>query len=166
MEELAAQPGSLGAAVCLDAGDWRDAIDGLWVWYRRRARRVEPDWVYERVAAGKRVLVLDAELQLCPDDPAEVGARSERVLARSVSSPWFQSPDGGPLRPLLTSASIPGARLRAVAVPRSAPEMLVALRPGCGDDLELLGRSVADKVERTAGVSLGTSVRFSGRHGG
>ncbi len=163
LAELAAVPGSMGAAVALEDGDWTDHVDGVRVFERGRELVVGLPDVRARVVAGKSVLVTEVRLTLPPASSAAVRDAVLAVMRQQTASPWFVAPDGDPITRHLHRAGVAGARLRRVSVPRSAPEMMVALAPQAGEDLELLGQSVVDKVKRHAGIALDTCVRFAGR---
>ena len=55
-------------------------------------------------------------------------------------------------------------RLRDVAIPEDAPELLIKLGLGTARDLQLLHRSSLDRVKRTRGVELESRVKWVG-HG-
>ena len=53
-------------------------------------------------------------------------------------------------------------RLRKVAVPRAAPDLLVNLGSGTARDLTLLHKSLVDRIHRERGVELRSGLRWAG----
>jgi UDP-N-acetylmuramate dehydrogenase len=164
MEPLACVPGSVGASIALDEG-WESMVTAVTVLHR--GRPVEVDWADAR--GGKRV-VLGVALQMRPDSPDAVRRRVRKVLGAAsgsrpapVPSSWYEVPKKGTLRELFASVSLPMVRLRGVAIPDRAPELLVNLGGGTAADLALLHRSALERVRATRGVELSSRVLWAGQ---
>lgn len=164
LEALACVPGSVGASVALDDG-WADVVTAVTVLHR--GRPVEVDLADAR--GGKRV-VLGVALHTRSDTSDAVRRRVRKVLAAAagarpapVPSSWYEQPKKGTLRELFASVSLPMVRLRGVAIPDGAPELLVNLGGGTAADLALLQRSAMERVRATRGVELSSRILWAGQ---
>jgi UDP-N-acetylmuramate dehydrogenase len=160
LEELAAVPGSVGASLALDSG-WEPRVSQVEVLHRGKAVRMP----LAEARAAKRT-ILSAELELAADRPEAVRRRIDKVLgARTRSdtpaSSWY-GPTRLPLRDVFASVQLPRVRLREVAIPDTAPEMLVNLGGGTAADLALLQRSAQERVKSTRGLELDSRVLWQG----
>lgn len=159
LEPFACGPGTVGASLLFDDG-WDSIVDAVSV-----LRRGHPVDVPLDEARRKRPLVLGVRLVLPSDDPVKIARRTADVWNRQRPAPcssWYDAPKKGSLRKLLASARLPMVRLRQVAIPESAPEMLVNLGEGTASDLVLLHKSALDRVSRVQGEDLKSRIRWLG----
>lgn len=159
LEGFACGAGSVGASLLHDEG-WDAIVASVSV-----LRRNHPIDVGLEEARRKRPIVLGVRLVLPVDDPAKVSRRTADQWGRQKPAPcssWYESPKRGSLRKLLASARLPMVRLREVAIPEAAPELLVNLGEGTASDLLLLHRSALDRVARVQGEDLRSRIRWLG----
>jgi UDP-N-acetylenolpyruvoylglucosamine reductase len=109
--------------------------------------------------------VLGARLTLSADDPAAVAERTAKVWAKQLPVPcgsWYEKPGRKPVRTTLLSSRLQMVRLREVAIPDLAPELLVNLGGGTAADLVLLHRSAIERVARIQGEELASRIKWVG----
>ncbi len=160
LEPFACTAGSLGAALVHDDG-WDDVVDTVQVWRRGRITDVDPT----DVRGKKTAIVVGATLTLEVSTVGRVTARTRQVLAKAEPVPpgsWFGAPRSDELRELIRSARLPMVRLRRAAIPRESPELLVNLGGATADDVQLLLRSMVDRVKTVRGETLAPRVRWIG----
>lgn len=146
--------GSVGASVLQDEG-WEPAVDRVWVWARGKEQVVRyADLKAHGASLITRVALLPAGLS---GDP--------RKRVRAWTSSWYEVPKRGDLREHLANVALPDVRLRKVAIPSQAPELLVNLGNAEVRDLELLHRSAIERVEHERGVSLSSRMIWWGKRG-
>ena len=149
---LVRQPGTLGASVRLDPG-WGPWIDAVRIHHRGGLREVDLEAAR---AAGTAIVV---------------GARVRRTAARSgarapgATRPWsvFEEVPRRDVAEVLRQASLGGTRLREVCLPAADPTALANLGGGTARDVDLLLRSVVDRVQRERGIELSTRPAWLGR---
>lgn len=160
--ELYLRPGTFGASALHD--DW-DLVS---------VRLARASGVRDRPAAkvGSRTkgVVVRGTVRLQPLGANVARARLEEALRRAVEPPgsWF-SGGRGRVRNVLRRAALNQVRLRAVAIPDLAPEVLVNLGGGTASDMLLLQKSAIERVKRVRGVTLSPTLKRLGRkpdHGG
>lgn len=159
LEGLACAPGSVGASVLLDDG-WSEVVESVSVLRRNGAADVGLD-----EARKKKPVVLSVRLRLAEGTPAEVLRRTREAWRRLRPQPpssWYESPRRGSLRKVLGAVRLDEVRLREVAIPESAPELLVNLGGGTAADLALLHRSVVERVSKVRGEDLVSRARWIG----
>ncbi|MEN0065550.1 MAG: hypothetical protein AAGA48_25640 [Myxococcota bacterium] len=160
LERFACTAGSLGAALVHDDG-WEDVVDTVKVW--RRGKVVDADLA--DVRGKKTAVVVGAMLTLETSTTEEVREATSRILARAEPVPpgaWFGAPQSDGLRELIRSARLPMVRLRRAAIPRETPEMVVNLGGATAEDVQLLVRSMVDRVKVVRGEVLAPRVRWIG----
>lgn len=169
LEGLADTPGSLGAALMHDPGPddgWAAVLDA--VRYVSRGREREGSLEEARKAG----VITGARFRLAAGEPAvsqaRAAARRRGEVARGARpwtppSSWLVPTRKVALRDVLERAQLADVRLRDVAIPAAAPELLVNLGDGCARDLELLFQSAIDRVRTLTGVELDSRIRFVGR---
>ena len=160
LEDLAGVPGSVGASLALDPG-WEAIATEVEVLHRGKAHRVS----LAEARDGKK-MILAATLALRPDRPDAVRRRLDRVLGNRTrtttpASSWY-APSRIPLREVFASVQLPRVRLREVAIPATAPEMLINLGGGTASDLALLQKSAQERVKSTRGFELDSRVLWQG----
>lgn len=87
--------------------------------------------------------------------------RLHTALKKMPPGAWF-SGGRGSIRNTLRRAALDRVRLRDIALPDGAPEMLVNLGGGTAADLLLLQKSAIERVKRTRGVTLRSTVKWFG----
>lgn len=159
LEAMACGAGTVGAAVLHDDG-WEGVVEAVTV-----VRRDKPVDVDLAEARSKKPLVLGARLRLAEDDPAKIARRTRdawRAGRPSPCSSWYENPKRGSLRTLLGAVRLPMVRLRQVAIPAAAPELLVNLGEGTAADLQLLHKSAIERVSKVRGEELRSRIRWLG----
>lgn len=158
LHELARTPGSLGAALALDEGPWREHLVEVRLWSRGDLR-----WKPADKAMGAR-LILGARFAL-PAVPAATGIDALIDALRGAHSlpSWYQPLRRGSVGDEIARVGVAGARIRGASIPESAPEMVVNAGRGPAADLQLLQRSAIERVGRMRGVKLESSLSFLGR---
>ncbi|MEM6928329.1 MAG: FAD-binding protein [Myxococcota bacterium] len=163
LERFACTAGSLGAALIHDVG-WENVVDKVQIW--RRGRIVDAD--LEDVQGKKTAVVVGAMLTLEPSTVGRVTEVTLRTLSRAEPIPpgsWFGTPQSDELRELIRSARLPMVRLRRAAIPRKSPELLVNLGGASVGDVQLLLKSMVDRVKTVRGEVLAPRMRWLGVHG-
>lgn len=154
LASLATVPGSVGASVLFDDG-WSDVVRSVQILRRGKVAEVERDDVI-----GKRnAIVLGVRVAL----PEGVEAL-ESIGSAAVVPPgaWYAPTRGEPVRDIFRSVRLHMVRLREVAIPDAAPELLVNLGGGTAEDLALLSRSAFERVKKVRGDQLETTIRWMG----
>lgn len=158
---LSCTPGSVGASLRLDEG-WDEVVEEV-EWMGRRA--VQRTGLAE-MRAQKSAMVLGARLNL-PEVGSgygqEVAAAWRRARPCEPGS-WYRTDAGSPVRETLRKASLQRVRLRRVAIPSSAPELVVNLGGGTAADVALLQRCTVERVQRARGVKLESRMVWAGSH--
>jgi len=150
---LRRQPGSLGASLKEDTG-WGPYVQTVDVYDRGGVRTLSLEDARKR---GSAVFV-GARLRWQP----EGGGR--RTLP-GRERPWSvlaEVPKADVAR-LLAKAGLAGTRLRDVVLPAAEPTSLTNLGTASARDIDLLLRSVADRMKRERGVELKTAIQWLGR---
>jgi len=158
IEHFAATAGSFGASLALDEG-WDDVVSDVHALHRGKAVAMSLN------DARKGKVILGATLTLREDRPESVRKRVDKALAatsRSRESPWYAVPGKQSLREVFASVLLPRVRLREVAIPSTAPELLVNLGGGTAADLMLLHKSALERVKSTRGIELDSRVLWAG----
>jgi UDP-N-acetylmuramate dehydrogenase len=153
-------PGTFGASVLFD--DW-DVVEA-------RVARTRKVKTVEGSALGPRFkgVVLSATVRLERVGAPEAEARLRRALrAEPVpASSWVSSGGrAGSVRSVLRRAALERVRLRDVAIPVEAPELMVNLGGGTARDMHLLHKSAIERVQRVRGVKLKSRMKWIGDRG-
>lgn len=157
-EALARVPGSIGAAVALDEGPWREHLAEVGL-----GNRGGVQWVAPEKARGKKLIVA-ARFTLAPDEVKDVQARTRKALRGARALPgWYAPPKRGTAHDELVRVQAAGVRLRGVLIPEEAPEMVVNVGRGPATDLKLLHKSALERVKKLRGVTLESTVKWTGR---
>lgn len=171
-------PGTLGGAVTMNAG----AYDGEMVQVVTSVTCLNPDGTVEEVTDcgfsyrhsnfldGTR-LILAAQMQLQPGDPAQIRAKMDDLMARRRSKQPLEYPSAGSMfkRPaghfaaaLIDQCGLKGFRVGGAQVSEKHAGFVVN-RGGatCGDVLRLVD-AVRERVLRETGVELEMEVKLLG----
>lgn len=157
LEGLAGVPGSVGSSLVWD-GAWGGYVDEVSAVSRDRLKPM----ALEEVAGRLGRVVAGATITLRADSPERVRRGVDRALAKARPGAWYRLDGRGDLREVLRTASLPLVRLRRVAIPDAAPELLVNLGEGQAADLALLHKSAAERVKRVRGIELESVLRWVG----
>lgn len=161
LEDLAGVPGSLGASLMADLdAPWAGIVESVRFLWRGRACDGALATLRE---CGPRAIVLGATLRLAEVSDRCGPRKKARTERTALPGAWVLGPKSVGLRDLLDRASMGDVRLRDVAIPASAPEMVVNLGRGTARDLALLHQSLLARVARDCGVELQSRVSFIGR---
>jgi UDP-N-acetylmuramate dehydrogenase len=154
--------GSVGASLRLDEG-WEEVVEEV-VWLdRQQIRRTD----YATMKSKKSAIILGARLRL-PEVGHAYIHEVETAWRRAAPYPpgsWYHSDEVPSVREALHKASLQRVRLRKVAIPSTAPELVVNLGGGTAADLALLQRCTVERVLRSRGVTLEPKMLWAGRHG-
>lgn len=151
LSKLALQPGSAGASWALDPG-WGPWISEVEVWSRGAAR-----WIsWAALSKRSKPWILRARVRAKPEGRGGVPVRRH---------PWavFQDLPRADLDRVLRLAGLAGTRLRRVLLPEAEPASLVNLGGGTSREIDLLLRSIVDRLKREQGVELASAVTWLGR---
>ena len=179
-EFAAGIPGSLGGAAIMNAGAYggelRDAARAVTCLSPEgqvvRLTADEADWGYRRSMMGERgYIVLGAELQLQPDDPAAIRARMDDLAARRnqkqpldmpSAGSTFKRPEGHFAGKLIQDAGFQGYRVGGAEVSRKHAGFVVNAGGATAADIRQLMDDVAAGVAERFGVALQPEVRLWG----
>lgn len=170
-------PGSLGGAVCMNAGAYGGEMGqvtaAVTAWMPGQGVRTLTGealgFGYRRSAFGDgRAVVLEAELALEPGDRAEIGARMEELgrrrrekqpLELPSAGSTFKRPQGHYAGALIETCGLKGARVGGAQVsPKHAGFVVNTGGATCADVLALIAHIQAVVLERT-GVQLEPEVK-------
>lgn len=159
LEAFAACPGSVGAAIALDAeAPWGEALVAV----RFLPSRGKARWGTPEEARGARV-ILAARFTLRPDRVEAVTARTVAALRGSGSASWWAPPRRATARGVIERAGLVDVRVRDVWLPRAAPDLLVNLGGATARDLLLVLQAATARISRETGLDLAPRVRWTGR---
>ncbi len=152
LSALRRQPGSLGGSLVSDAG-WPAWLVSVDIWRRGGVRTIAPD---ELSSLGDRALVVGARLRWKP---------SGRARVPGVERPWsvFSEVPRADLAKVLRKGGLAGTRLRDVVLPASEPASVANLSSATARDIELLLKSVGERMKREQGVDLTVCLKTLGR---
>lgn len=178
LEGLAGIPGSLGGALAMNAGSFGrelgpvvaglDCLDGSGQKISLEAGQLR--FSYRRLEGlPERAIILEALLNLEPDDPAAVKARVDEVLKlRSEKQPKgfrsagsvFKNPAGESAGRLIEASGFKGRRVGGAQVSEVHANFIVNLGPAtCADVLELM-ELIREKVLADSGFSLEPEIKL------
>lgn len=158
--ELFAVPGSFGASVVHEL--WEVVSARLARPAKRESSRIRE---VDELGPRTRGVVLQATVELEAVGEREAERRFRKALRRAIVPPGSWVRDNRPVRDVLRRASLERVRLRNVAIPEEAPELLVNLGGGTAEDLKLLHKSSMERVKRIRGLDLDATVKWVGRTG-
>lgn len=172
-------PGSLGGAVCMNAGayggEMRQVVTEVTALYPDGIRRLtgpEAAFTYRHsrfLADG--AVVLGAVVHLTPDDPAAIRARMDDLMARRKASQpleWpsagstFKRPEGYFAGTLIDQTGLKGLTVGGAQVSEKHAGFVINTGNATCADVQELIRRVQEAVYRAHGVRLEPEVRFVG----
>ncbi len=146
--------GTVGASLALDDGWDAHVID---VDFLARGKRRTGTLAEAR---SSRV-VLGARLRWNRETTDRATARLRAAWAKALPGRWVSAPAKRSVRTVVRQTTLERVRLRAAAIPPEAPEMLVNLGGATPADLQLLHKSVIERVARLRGLDLSPHIRFT-----
>jgi UDP-N-acetylmuramate dehydrogenase len=174
-------PGTLGGAVWANAGahgtEIGDRLVSVSSWDPERDRLLEltpRDCAFayrESRFKHSGEVVIGAELELTPDDPAAIAARvAEHHAQRLATQPLadqnagsvFRNPPGDHAGRLADAAGLKGHRLGSAMVSPLHANFIIADRGGRASDVRQLAELVRGTVEQRFGVALDYEIEFVG----
>lgn len=171
-------PGSLGGAVCMNAGayggEMAQVVTAVTAWFPNegtvRLERGELELGYRHsLFSRRRGAVLEAELALEPGDGGEIRARMEDLIRRRrekqpleypSAGSTFKRPEGHFAGALIEQCGLKGARVGGAMVSEKHAGFLInAGNATCGDVLELM-EQVRRTVREQTGVELEPEIKL------
>ena len=172
-------PGSLGGAVCMNAGayggEMRQVVTEVTALYPDGIRRFTGDqaefaYRHSRFLEDGAV-VLGAVVRLTPDDPAAIRQRMDDLMARRRASQpleWpsagstFKRPEGYYAGTLIDQTGLKGLTVGGAQVSEKHAGFVINTGSATCADVRELIRRVQEAVYRAHGVRLEPEVRFVG----
>lgn len=172
-------PGSIGGAVFMNAGAYGGEIKDV----VRSVRVIDPDgtnvrdisaadmdfsYRHSRAQDGS-MIILSAEMELVPDDPAEIAARvSELAAKRNAKQPvsfpsagsTFKRPAGGYAAALIEQSGLKGYRVGGAEVSEKHSGFVINAGGATCEDVLAVMRHVREKVLEDSGILLEPEVRL------
>lgn len=171
-------PGSLGGAVCMNAGayggEMRQVVTRVWAWFPGEGTAAlgpeELDFGYRRsVFSGKPGAVLEAEVTLAPGDPEAIRGtmedlsrrrREKQPLALPSAGSTFKRPEGHFAGALIQQCGLKGARVGGAQVsPKHAGFVVNTGGATCADVCALI-ELVRARVREETGVDLEPEIKI------
>lgn len=170
-------PGTLGGAVFMNAGAYGGQMSDV----VRSARVLSPDGTvsvldvadgdfgYRKSPVQDGGIVLDAVIDLTPDDPEAIAARiadlderrtTKQPLDKPSAGSTFKRPEGHYASALIDEAGLKGWRSGDAAVSEKHAGFVVNLGQATARDVKDVIAHVTDVVEEAYGVSLEPEVRI------
>ena len=175
-------PGTVGGAVCMNAGAWGDEIGPL----IRRIRLVDADAVQDLVPqAGDfsyrtwrglagfrgRAVIAAVDLSLEPGDRLEIASRVRELSdRRQASQPhdyanagsFFKNPPGDSAGRLIEVCGLKGTKVGGAMISPKHANFLVNTGGATAAEVLRLMRLIQDTVRRETGIDLVPEVQFLG----
>jgi len=180
MEGLTGIPGTLGGAICGNAGSYGCEIKDLLIsavilradGSLERFRTEELGFGYRSSHILPDDIVLSANLRLRKDDAGEVAARTDAFFSRKKSAQpiWersagcvFRNPEGVSAGRMIDEAGCKGMRVGAIEVSSLHANFFVNRGEGRAADYLALMEKVSGRVMERFGVRLEPEIRIVGR---
>lgn len=176
-------PGTVGGAVCGNAGAWGGETWNDLVWVRGTdlrsgeevgLKKAEVPHSYRHAELPDGLLIVEAGFSLGEGDPAEILERMNRMLTeRKTSQPlsnrssgcMFKNPPGSSAGLLIDRAGAKGWSVGNVSVSEVHANFVVNRGGGSASDVLSLVDRVRDRVRQDSGVELELEVRVVGEQG-
>ena len=171
-------PGSLGGAVCMNAGayggEMRQVVTRVWAWFPGEGTAAlgpeELDFGYRRsVFSGKPGAVLEAEVTLAPGDPEAIRGtmedlsrrrREKQPLELPSAGSTFKRPEGHFAGTLIQQCGLKGLRVGGAQVsPKHAGFVVNTGGATCADVYALI-ELVRARVREETGVDLEPEIKI------
>ncbi len=171
-------PGTLGGALVMNAGAFGSYIGSLvrevavvnWNGQKRRLSAPECEFGYRSSSLARAGVILEADLELRPGDPAELEGRMEALLGERYrrhpqlpsAGSVFRNPPGRPAGRLIEEAGGKGMRIGGAQVSERHANFIVNLGGATASDIIALLEAVQKLVRERFGVELQPEVRIIG----
>ena len=172
-------PGSIGGAVFMNAGAYGGEIKDV----VRSVRVMDPDGTNARDisaedmdfsyrhsrAQDESMLILSADMELTPDDPAAIAERVADLAARRNSKQpvnypsagsTFKRPAGGYAAALIEQSGLKGYRVGGAEVSEKHSGFVINTGGATCEDVLAVMRHVREKVYEDSGITLEPEVRL------
>jgi UDP-N-acetylmuramate dehydrogenase len=180
MEGLCGIPGTLGGAICGNAGSYgceiKDVLRSVVILRSdgslERFRTEDLGFGYRSSHIRTDDIVLSANLALKKDDAAAVAARTDEFLSQKKSAQpigersagcVFKNPEGMSAGRMIEEAGCKGMRVGSIEVSRLHANFFINRGEGRAADYLALMEEVAGKVKEKLGVVLEPEIRLLGR---
>jgi UDP-N-acetylmuramate dehydrogenase len=173
-------PGTLGGAILMNAGAYEHCMADIVTVTEylddhldlRQRRGADHQFNYrDSFFSSRNCIILQAYLQLTPDDPAAIMSRitilsSRRRASQPLDLPSagsaFKRPDGQYAGKLISDCGLKGFRLGNAQVSEKHAGFIVNLGQARADDIRRLFEKIQEIVASRTGVLLEPEVRFVG----
>jgi UDP-N-acetylmuramate dehydrogenase len=179
LEFYAGIPGSVGGALCMNAGcygsETKDVLVSAWGYDRTGARRdlklADFGYTYRHSEAPGDIVWVEALYQGRPDDPAAIEARMAEITARreqtqpireKTGGSTFKNPPGHSSWKLVDEAGWRGKPYGGAMFSPLHANFLINTGEATAADLEGLGEAVRADVKAKTGVELEWEIRRIG----
>lgn len=182
LEFLSGIPGSIGGAICMNAGaygrDMRDILDWVEVLAptpKAECLRLEADLLPMRYRHGglpENCIVLRARLKAIPGDKQIIMERMAEIRQkRETSQPLrtrtggstFRNPEGHKAWALIDAAGCRGLRRGDAQISEKHCNFMLNLGAASSADLEALGEEVRQRVKEQSNITLQWEIKRLGR---
>jgi UDP-N-acetylmuramate dehydrogenase len=183
IEGLAGIPGSVGGAICGNAGSFgfemKDVLDSIEIMDSTgRVERINAEGIqfgYRRSVIPPDTFILNAEIKLVTRVKEEVSAKTEQFLSeKRLKQPiWepsagcvFKNPSGGAAGKMIDEAGCKGLRIGDVEVSALHANFFINKGNASASDFLRLMEEVSRKVNEKFGVTLEPEIQIVGRASG
>lgn len=175
LEFLEGIPGTLGGALCMNAGAWGDQIADRVRWVRGLQRNGTPvrleqealDFRYRGCPALKDMIVLEAGLALDDGEPGAMKRQREEFRTRRAwfkglrcAGSIFKNPPGDHAGRLIEAAELKGLRVGGATIAEQHANVIVVDKSARASDVLALMHRVRAVVAARFGVDLEPEVVF------
>lgn len=175
LEFLEAIPGTVGGAVCGNAGAWGKSIADVLAWVRFIDRdnrmcvvnRDALDFGYRSCPALRDQIIVEAAFRLAPGDPEAINReRSElaqrRAWMRGLRSAGsiFKNPPGGYAGQLIEQAGLKGFTVGGASISLHHANVIVTDPGARASDVLAVLETVRAEVKRQSGIWLETEIQI------
>ncbi len=179
LEFLSGIPGTIGGAVCMNAGAYGGEVAQVLAWAELVTRsgeliRLSPEQLhlsYRHAEIAPGAVVVRAAFRARPGDPALIAARMAEIRAkREATQPTrartggstFANPEGQKAWELIDAAGCRGLRLGDAQISELHCNFLLNLGEATAAELEALGEQARARVRAMSGVELRWEIKRIG----
>jgi len=180
LEFLRGIPGTIGGALRMNAGCYGREMKDILVEARAVDRNgklstfslADMGFTYRHCALPGDLVFVDAVLEGTPDDPDQIRARMEKLVAeREAAQPirtktggsTFTNPEGHKAWQLIDAAGCRGLTIGDAQVSEKHCNFLINLGSASAADIEALGEEVRRRVKAHSGIELQWEIKRVGR---
>lgn len=182
LEFLVGVPGTIGGAVCMNAGAYGREIKDVLKHAHAVDRfghieELEPEdfaFEYRRSALSDDLIILKAAFRATQGETSEIKARMKEIsTTRAESQPLgtrtggstFKNPEGCHAWELVDAAGCRGLKIGDAQVSEKHCNFLINHGGATAAEIEELGETVRERVKAHSGVELEWEIKRIGRHG-